>query len=95
MTLKIALCIRKDGIKYRGGDTIQALQTSKALRKFGVKTDVIFGVPKENRYHIIHAFNLTRAFNTFDAFNMLNQISEYLYYHPYGIHSNSCRNTIH
>ncbi|MFD2016425.1 hypothetical protein ACFSJQ_13780 [Vibrio olivae] len=56
---------RFDALQVPGGDTVQMLNTKKALEKKGIIVDVCLDGKKDYRnYDIVHVFNLMRPFET-------------------------------
>src|SRR3954462_8466461 len=60
--IKVAMIVRSTLYTVQGGDTIQALQTARSLRKQGIRVDIKLTNDRIDytRYHLMHFFNITR-----------------------------------
>jgi len=60
--MKIAIIARSTFYSAPGGDTVQAVQTARALTDLGVQADIWLSDEKidYSAYHLLHFFNITR-----------------------------------
>jgi glycosyltransferase involved in cell wall biosynthesis len=67
--MKALLCIRGDYIRNYSGDSAQFIKTVEFLKKLGVDVEVNSGkITDFSSYDIVHLFNLTRMWETYDYY---------------------------
>lgn len=67
--MKVLFCIRNDYIRNYSGDSAQLLKTVENLKKICVDAEINSGnISDFSNFDIVHLFNLTRMWETYDYF---------------------------